>query len=181
MKRSTLMFVLVAALLPPTLVRAQHTPPTPPEPPEPPSRRMLPPPGLPEPMVIGIPPRVAARIGMSDALQKKVQELSFDANEKLIDLEAKLSREQLALDRLLAADKPDASRAFAQIEQVSRAEAEVRKNRIGLMLKIRDTVGPELWRKLEAEMPMQRIKVKRKIKRLRGGRSPEVLIEDRKD
>lgn len=181
MKQSTLMFVLVAALLPPTLVRAQPTPPTPPEPPEPRIGRMLPPPALPDRMVIGIPPHVAARIGMSDALQKKVQELSFDANEKLIDLEAKLSREQLALERLLAADKPDATRAFAQIEQVSRAEAEVRKNRIGLMLKIRDTVGPGLWRKLEAEMPMQRIKTKRKIKHLRGGGAPDVLIEERSE
>jgi Spy/CpxP family protein refolding chaperone len=63
------------------------------------------------------------------------------------------------MEKLLASDKPDANAVMAQVDRVSRAEAEVRKNRLGLMLRIREALGPELWQKLRAEMPMHKMKI----------------------
>src|SRR5690242_2471206 len=66
-------------------------PPLPPLPPEPP----LAPPSF------GIPPQVAAKIGLPQNLVQKVQDLSFEANDALIGLEADHKRAQLALEKEL--------------------------------------------------------------------------------
>ncbi len=101
----------------------------------------------------GIPPRVAEKIGVPKDVQQKVQQFAFDANAQIIELEADLKRARLELDKLLAQDRPDQRAVMALIDKVSKAEAEVRKNRVGLMLEVREALGPELWRKLQAEMP----------------------------
>ena len=54
----------------------------------------------------GIPPRVAEKIGVPQDVQKRVQQLAFEANEQLINLEAELKRSRLELDKLLARARP---------------------------------------------------------------------------
>ncbi len=98
----------------------------------------------------GIPPHVAAKLGIAPELVKKVQDLAFDANDKVIGLEAELRRAQLALEREMRAEAPDEARAEKLVEAVGRAETAVRKNRIGLMVRVRKALGNELWQKLEA-------------------------------
>ena len=116
----------------------------------------------------GIPAHIAARIGVPQELQAKIQQMAFQSNEQLIGLEADLKRAQLEMEKLLASQKPDANAVLAQVDRVSRAEAEVRKNRLGLMMRIREALGPELWQKLQAEMPSHR---KMRMK-LRKGHTP---------
>ena len=116
----------------------------------------------------GIPEHIAARIGVPQELQAKIQQMAFQSNEQLIGLEADLKRAQLEMEKLLASQKPDANAVLAQVDRVSRAEAEVRKNRLGLMMRIREALGPELWQKLQAEMPSHR---KMRMK-LRKGHTP---------
>lgn len=135
---------------------AQATPPPPPAPPPPP---MPPPPmmhGGPGffPGPPGIPPPVAAKLGIPPETVAKVQQLGFDANDQLITLEADLKRAQLDLERSLAQANPDESAMLAKLETISRAELAVRKNRMTLMLRIRKAVGPAMWDKLQAEFPM---------------------------
>ena len=117
----------------------------------------------------GIPPHLAARVGIPEDVQKKVQQLSFQANEQLINLESDLKRARLELEKALSADKPDTNATLAIVDRITRAEGEVRKNRIGLMLKIREALGPELWKKLRSEMPMGR---RMKIEKFRQGHGP---------
>jgi len=102
----------------------------------------------------GIPPPIAAKLGVSPEVQKQVRDASLDANEALITLDADLKRAQLDLERTLADSKVDEAKAMAKLELITRAELAVRKNRIGLMLKIRKLLGPETWEKLQAEFPM---------------------------
>ena len=102
---------------------------------------------------MGIPPPVAAKLGISPELAKQVRDASLDANEALITLEADLKRAQLELERTLAEPKPDESKVMQKLELITKAELAVRKNRVGLMLKVRKLLGPELWEKLQAEMP----------------------------
>jgi hypothetical protein len=120
-------------------------PPRPPLPPLPPEPPMAPP-------SFGIPADVAAKIGLPQNLVQKVQDLSFDANEALIGLEADLKRAQLVLEKELRQPAPNEGTVKDLVEKVGRAETAVRQNRVGLMLAIKKTLGPDYWQKLEAEM-----------------------------
>lgn len=104
---------------------------------------------------MGIPPPIAARLGLSAEVTKQVRDASLDANEALITLEADVKRAQLELERLLTEGKvPDEAKVMQKLEAISKAELAVRKNRLGLMLKVRKLLGQEAWEKLQAEMPM---------------------------
>ncbi len=98
----------------------------------------------------GIPPPVAARLGIPVDKVKKVQDLAFEANDKLIGLEADLRRAQLALEREMRGEAPNEANVEKLIDAVGKAEVAVRKNRIGLMIRVRKALGNELWQKLEA-------------------------------
>ena len=153
--------LLTAAVLLSSVALAQPAPPpVPPAPPNAPMPPMPPPPSMhgggpgffhgPP----GIPPPVAAKLGISAETVTKVQQLGFDANEQLINLEADLKRAQLELDRALAQPNPDELATLAKLDAVSRAELAVRKNRMSLMLRIRKALGPAMWDRLQAELPM---------------------------
>ncbi|MDC0712569.1 periplasmic heavy metal sensor [Stigmatella sp. ncwal1] len=105
----------------------------------------------------GIPPHVVEKLGVPRDTAAKIQALTFDANEALIPLEADLKRAQLQLERLLSAESPDEGGILKQVEEVGRAETAVRRNRLGLMVRIKKLLGPELWRKLEVEMGPVRV------------------------
>lgn len=160
-------------LLVSALALAQPRPPAPPMPPGPPGPPpggpmmggpgMGPPPGMGGPGMgpgpgmhfgpPGIPPQVAQRLGISPDTVKKVQTMSLDANEQLIGLEADLKRAQLDLERVMLEATPDEGKVMAKLDAIGKAETALRKNRVGLMLKIRKLLGPDTWQKLEAELP----------------------------
>ncbi|MBX5481259.1 MAG: periplasmic heavy metal sensor [Myxococcaceae bacterium] len=98
---------------------------------------------------------VAQRAGISPEQQKKIEQLRYEADQQLIPLQAEVKKERLELKRLLSATKPDQRAVLAQVDKVARAQGEVKKNRIALMLKIRELVGPETWEKLKAERRAQ--------------------------
>ncbi|HZH15032.1 MAG TPA: hypothetical protein VE057_11820 [Archangium sp.] len=147
---------------------AAPMPPRPPLPPLPPEPPMAPP-------SYGIPADVAAKIGLPQNLVQKVQDLSFEANEALIGLEADLKRAQLVLEKELRQPAPNEGTVKDLVEKVGRAETAVRQNRVGLMLAIKKTLGPDYWQKLEAEMgPMgmggmqRRFHIQRRLEAPRG-------------
>lgn len=102
---------------------------------------------------VGIPPPVAQKLGIPPELVKKVRDLGFEANQQLIGLEADLKRAQLDLEMYLTGAAVDEGPALSKLEAVTRAETAVKKNRLGLMIKVRKALGAELWSKLEAELP----------------------------
>jgi len=134
-------------------------PPQPPAPPRPPNAPMPPMPPPPHGGfmggggTIGIPPQIAAKVGISQDTVKKVRDLSFEATEALITLEADLKRAQLELEKTLTGSQADEAAVMNKLELVSRAELAVRKNRLGLLVRIRKLLGPDAWEKLQAEMP----------------------------
>ena len=97
-----------------------------------------------------IPPQVAERLGIPPEKVRQVRELAFAANDEVISLEADVRKAQLALDREIHSTAPDEKKIGPLVDAVSRAEAGVRKNRIGLALKVRKALGEEAWQKLEA-------------------------------
>ncbi len=108
----------------------------------------------------GIPSRVLERLGVPREKVKQVEDLTFEANEAVIPLEADLKRAQLRFERQLDAETPDEGAVLKLVEEIGRAETAVRRNRVGLMLRIKKALGPELWRKVEG-MPtvVKRIQV----------------------
>ncbi|NTX55091.1 periplasmic heavy metal sensor [Myxococcus sp. CA039A] len=113
----------------------------------------------------GIPPHLVEKLGVPREVAKQVQELTFDANEAIIPLEADLKRAQLQLERLLSADSTDENAVLKQVDEVGRAETAVRRNRLGLMVRIKKLLGPDLWRKLEAELGTVRIQKRIEIRK----------------
>ncbi|MDP1828810.1 MAG: hypothetical protein Q8L48_36455 [Archangium sp.] len=156
MKSLMLVPLLSAAVC---FAQATPRPPPPPRAPAPPAAPMPPMPpmmgmgGMPFGGPPGIPPGIAQKAGIPAETVKKVRDLSFEANEALITLEADLKRAQLELEKTLAQPAVDEPAVMNKLEVVSRAELAVRKNRMGLMVRIRKAVGPEAWDKLQAEMP----------------------------
>ncbi len=100
----------------------------------------------------GIPPALAQKLGISVEVQKKVRDLGFDANDAVIPLEADLKRAQLDLERTLSQASIDEAVVMQKLDGIGKAELAVRKNRMGLMLRIRKLVGPETWDKLQAAL-----------------------------
>jgi hypothetical protein len=99
-----------------------------------------------------IPPALVARVGISQEMLDRIETLTFEANAALITLEADVQRAQLELERLLRASSPDEAAVGRVVDTLSKAEAAVRKNRLGLLIQVRKLLGPELWRKLEAAL-----------------------------
>jgi Spy/CpxP family protein refolding chaperone len=144
--------LLAAALLLSTVALAQGAPPVPPVPAAP-AVPPMPAMGARLFHTPGIPPQVAQKLGLSPEVVKKVRDLGFEANEQLIALEADLKRAQLELEKTMVQPNVDEGQALARVEQVGKAELLVRKNRVGLMLRIRKLLGPETWDRLQAEFP----------------------------
>lgn len=161
--RSLLLFPLLTAAV--CFAQATPRPSPPPRAPGAPMAPMAPMPPMPPPPPMGmgmsmgftgspgIPAQAAQKAGISSETQKKVRDLSFEANDSLITLEADLKRAQLDLEKTLSQAQVDEPTVMNKLEVVSRAELAVRKNRMGLLVRIRKTVGPESWEKLQAEMP----------------------------
>jgi hypothetical protein len=97
-----------------------------------------------------IPPRAAVELGIPRETLRRVDEVAFAANDELVALDAAVRRAQLALDRELRAPAPDEARAGELVEAVARAETEVRKNRVVLLIRVRRILGEDLWQRLEA-------------------------------
>ncbi len=128
---------------PPPAPPAPAPAPMPPMPPHPPGRLLRSP---------GIPPALAQKLGLSAEVQRKVRELGFEANDAVIPLEADLKRAQLDLERTLSQPQIEDATVMQKLDAISRAELAVRKNRMGLMLRIRKLVGPETWDKLQSAL-----------------------------
>lgn len=121
------------------------------------------------PALRGIPPQVAQKLGIPPETVKKVDDLIFDANQKLITQEADLRRAQLELEHSLKDEKPNDAQILKLADKVGAAETAVRKNRLQLLLDVRKAIGPELWKKIQAEYGEARELRKLKFKQRWGG------------
>jgi hypothetical protein len=126
-------------------VHPGHGPGMAPMPPMPPHAPMAPP-------SFGIPPELVEKLGLPKNVVQKIQDMTFEANDGLITLEAELKRAQLNLERELRQPSPNEGTVKELVEKVGRAETAVRQNRVGLMVAIKKLLGPDTWQKLEAEM-----------------------------
>jgi Spy/CpxP family protein refolding chaperone len=93
---------------------------------------------------------VAAKLQLSDAQIKQIEDTFLDFRLKLIDLHAEVERQEARLQPLIEADQPDEAKVSAQIDLVIAARGKLEKANTMMMLSIRKVLTVEQWKKLQA-------------------------------
>jgi Spy/CpxP family protein refolding chaperone len=75
----------------------------------------------------------------------------------LIDLNAALSKEELIMDPLIAAERLDEVKILAQIDRIAQARAELEKANSRMLLAIRQSLTMEQWTKIQSSPGTYRV------------------------
>ena len=93
------------------------------------------------------------RIGLTSDQQKKIEDAFQQSRLHLIDLTASLGKEEVTMDPLLAADRPDEAKILVQIDRIAQARAELEKANARMLLGFRNVLSQDQWVRLKAEKP----------------------------
>lgn len=96
-------------------------------------------------------PATVQKLGITTDQQKRIDGIFQGSRIRLIDLSASLQKEEVTLEPLLAADKPDEVKGGAQIDRVAQARAELEKANARMLLSIRSVLTADQWKKLQAD------------------------------
>jgi len=99
----------------------------------------------------------ASRLALTKEQQRKMDDIFQQFRLTLIDLNASLSKEELILDPLIAAEKLDEVKVLAQIDRIAQARAELEKANSRMLLGIRQSLTMEQWTKIQASPATYRI------------------------
>jgi Spy/CpxP family protein refolding chaperone len=103
-----------------------------------------------------------SRLGLTKEQQKKMDDIFQQFRLTLIDLNASLSKEELILDPLIAAEKLDEVKILTQIDRIAQARAELEKANSRMLLGIRQSLTMEQWTKIQASPATYRITTTRR-------------------
>ena len=93
---------------------------------------------------------VVKELQLSDPQIKQIEQTFLDYRMKLIDLKADVERQELRLQPLIEADRPDEQQVGTQVDAVLSARAKLEKTNTMMMLAIRKSLSVEQWKKLQA-------------------------------
>jgi len=93
---------------------------------------------------------VVKELQLTDAQIKQIEQTFLDFRLKLIDLRADVERQELRLQPLIEADRPDEQQVGTQVDAVLSARARLEKTNTMMMLAIRRSLSVEQWKKLQA-------------------------------
>ena len=92
----------------------------------------------------------ATRLGLTKEQQTRMDDIFQKFRLTLIDLNAALSKEELIMDPLIAAEHLDEVKITAQIDKIAQARAELEKANSRMLLAIRQSLTMEQWTKIQA-------------------------------
>ena len=95
-------------------------------------------------------PDTVTRLGLTKDQQTKMDDIFQKFRLTLIDLNAALSKEELIMDPLIAAERLDEVKITAQIDKIAQARAELEKANSRMLLAIRQSLTMEQWTKIQA-------------------------------
>jgi Spy/CpxP family protein refolding chaperone len=98
-------------------------------------------------------PAIVQKIGLTADQQKKIEDAFQQSRLHLIDLTAALDKEQVTMEPLLAADRPDEAKILVQIDRIAQARAELEKADARMLLGFRNVLSQDQWTRLKAEQP----------------------------
>ena len=99
----------------------------------------------------------ATRLNLTKDQQKKMDDIFQQFRLTLIDLNAALSKEELIMDPLIAAERLDEVKILAQIDRVAQARAELEKANSRMLLAIRQSLTMEQGTKLQSSPGTYRV------------------------
>jgi len=94
------------------------------------------------------------KLGLSDAQVQQIEKTFQDHRDQLIDLRAALEKQEVALEPMVEADRPDEAQVTSQIDKVAQARANLEKAHAQMLLAIRRVLTVEQWKTLQSEGPM---------------------------
>lgn len=107
-------------------------------------------------------PTVAAKLKLTDAQRKAMDDTLQQHRETLVDLRAALEKSEIELDPMMKEDQPNEGNILAQIDKIAQARAELEKANARFLLAIRSKLTPEQWKQVQEE----------RANRPRGGPGP---------
>jgi Spy/CpxP family protein refolding chaperone len=98
--------------------------------------------------------RRAQKIGLTPEQVSKIRQEMLSTQSHAVDVMAKAGHAKVEVTRLLAADKVDERAVDTQVDEVSKAQAEMQKLRLGTALRLRALLTAEQRQKLEEHKRM---------------------------
>jgi Spy/CpxP family protein refolding chaperone len=105
------------------------------------------------------------KLGLDTKQIKKIEDLTYRADREKLDIRHEIQKNHLDLEQLMSAEKPNEAAIFSKLEKISALELKLKKNRIGLMLKVKTILTPQQWEKLQEFQAARQ--AKRREKRMR--------------
>jgi len=99
---------------------------------------------------------VVKDLGLTEAQVSQIEAAFFEHRRSLIDLRAELEHKELDLQTLMDADRPDTAKVSGQIDAVLAARNKLEKSNAMMLLKIRQVLSVEQWKKLQARHQLMR-------------------------
>lgn len=93
-------------------------------------------------------PRIDARLKLTADQRTAMDHILYQHREKLIDLQAHLEHEELAMQPLMGASQPDRAAMEAQIDKIVNARAALERAHARFLLDIRMQLTAEQWSEL---------------------------------
>lgn len=91
------------------------------------------------------------KLGLSEAQVQQIEKTFQDHRMQLIDIRAALEKQELTLQPLVDAERPDEAKVTAQIDKVAQARADLEKSNAKMLLAIRRILTVEQWKQLQAQ------------------------------
>ena len=92
---------------------------------------------------------LAERVGVSPEQRKKLDDLWQQHRLRRIDLDAALQKAQVTLEPLWQADSPDEGKILAQIDRLTQAQGEMRKDEARMQVGERQILSTDQWKRLQ--------------------------------
>lgn len=96
---------------------------------------------------------LAKKLNLTDQQVQQMEQIYQQHRLKLIDQVAAVQKQEVTLEPMLSADRPDEAQVLAQIDKVAQARAELEKSNARMLLGIRQVLTADQWKQLKDEMP----------------------------
>lgn len=96
-------------------------------------------------------PQMVQRLGLTKDQQRRIEDIFQQNRLKLIDLTARLEREQATLDPLISSDRPDESKVLAQFDRVAEARMALEKANARMLWGFRSVLSADQWKDLQSQ------------------------------
>jgi Spy/CpxP family protein refolding chaperone len=93
---------------------------------------------------------VVKKLALSEVQVGEIEKTFLEHRLRLVDLRADLDKEELRLQPLLDADRPDEAKVAAQLDLIIGARGKLDKANALMLLAIRRVLSTEQWRKLQS-------------------------------